>query len=143
MSTANTVLLDELVDAWNRHDIPSLLSLFTDDCVYEDMALGVINRGKEALSGFAREVFRTMPDFHLSFPRRFATAHEGASDWVITATWNGSFEGADCTGRKIAFTGLSIYTFRDGKLASNRDCWDYASLMRQFGVLAANLRSLR
>ena len=35
------------------------------------------------------------------------------------------------------------YVFRDGKLASNRDCWDYTSPMRQFGVLGASLRSLR
>jgi predicted ester cyclase len=62
---------------------------------------------------------------------------------VITATWQGPFEGVDCTGRKITFTGFSMYTFRDGKLASNRDCWDYTAMMRQFGVLAPSLRSLR
>ena len=130
----NELLLDKLVGAWSAHDIPALLGLFTEDCVYEDMAMGVVNRGKQDLRHFAEEVFKTMPDFHLQFPRRFATEHSGASEWIITATWNGLFEGVDCTGRKITFTGLSMYTFRDGKLASNRDCWDYTSMMRQFGI---------
>jgi len=143
MSNANVMLLDEIVVAWSKRNIPALLALFTDDCVYEDMAMGVVNHGKHELSCFATEVFKTMPDFTLRFPKRFATAHEGASEWIITATWNGLFEGVDCTGREITFTGLSMYTFRDGKLASNRDCWDYTSLMRQLGVLGANLRSLR
>jgi steroid delta-isomerase-like uncharacterized protein len=143
MSVRNEMLLDELVDAWCAHDIPALLALFTDDCVYEDMAMGVVNRGKAELRHFAEEVFKTMPDFHLKFPQRFATEKSGASEWVITATWNGLFEGVDCTGRRIIFTGLSMYTFRGGRLASNRDCWDYTAMMRHFGVLGASLRSLR
>ena len=143
MSVRNKMLLDELVDAWCAHDIPALLALFTDDCLYEDMAMGVVNRGKEELRRFAEEVFKTMPDFQLKFPIRFATPKWGSSEWQITATWNGAFEGVDCTGRTIVFTGLSMYSFRDGKIASNRDCWDYTVMMRQFGVLGANLRSLR
>lgn len=143
MSIRNHMLLDELVDAWSAHDIPALLAIFTDDCLYEDMAMGVVNRGKEELHHFATEVFKTMPDFQLKFPKRFATETHGASEWVITATWNGPFEGVDCTGRNITFTGFSMYTFRDGKIASNRDCWDYTAMMRQFGVLATSLRSLR
>src|SRR5882724_5741897 len=143
MFAANEKLLDELVEAWCAHDIPALTHLFTDDCVYEDMAMGVVNSGKAELQHFAEEVFKTMPSFHLKFPQRFATQAYGASEWVITATWAGLFEGVDCSGRDIVFTGLSIYTFRDGKIASNRDCWDYTSLIRQFGVLSASLRSLR
>jgi steroid delta-isomerase-like uncharacterized protein len=143
VSAHNKKVLDELVAAWCRHDIPALINLFTDDCVYEDMAMGVVNRGKAELRHFAEEVFKTMPNFHLKFPQRFATQEYGASEWVITATWAGLFEGVDCSGRDIVFTGLSMYTFRDGKLASNRDCWDYTSMMRQFGVLGASLRSLR
>ena len=143
MSAHNEKVLDQLVEAWCSHDIPSLINLFTDDCLYEDMALGVVNRGKAELQHLAQDVFKTMPDFHLKFPRRFATQDSGASEWVISATWAGPFEDVDCSGRKIVFTGLSMYIFRDGKLASNRDCWDYTSLMRQFGVLGASLRSLR
>ncbi len=139
----NESVLDKLVEAWSAHDIPGLLTLFTEDCVYEDMAMGVVNRGKQELQHFAEEVFKTMPNFHLQFPRRFATEQAGASEWIITATWNGLFEGVDCTGRTIRFTGLSMYTFRDGKLLSNRDCWDYTSMIRQFGVLGAGLRTLR
>ena len=143
MSLRNEMLLDELADAWCAHDIPALLALFTDDCLYEDMAMGVVNRGKEDLRRFAEEVFKTMPDFQVKFPIRFTTPQRGASEWVITATWNGAFEGADCTGQGVEFKGLSMYTFRDGKIASNRDCWDYTVMMRQFGVLSASLRPLR
>jgi steroid delta-isomerase-like uncharacterized protein len=143
MANRNEILLDRLVDAWCTHDVAALLALYTEDCVYQDMAMGVVKHGKEQLRQFAEEVFKTMPNFQLRFPQRFATEERGASKWVITATWNGLFEGVDCTGKSIEFTGLSWYGFRDGKLVSNCDCWDYTVMMRAFGVLGASLRALR
>jgi predicted ester cyclase len=62
---------------------------------------------------------------------------------VIKATWNGPFEGVDCTGQRIEFTGLSMYQFRSGKIARARDCWDFTVMIRKFGVLPQDLRSLR
>jgi steroid delta-isomerase-like uncharacterized protein len=143
MANRNEKLLDRLAEAWCTHDVPALLALYTDDCVYQDMAMGVEKRGKEQLREFATEVFTTMPNFQVRFPERVATEDRGASKWVITATWNGLFEGVDCTGKGIVFTGLSLYEFRDGKLVSNCDCWDYTVMMREFGVLRASLRGLR
>jgi steroid delta-isomerase-like uncharacterized protein len=120
-----------------------MLSLFTDDCVYEDMAMGAINRGKAQLRKFAEEVLQTMPDFHVTFINPFATDEWGAASWEIKATWNGLFEGVDCTGQGIEFAGLSMYRFRDGRFCLARDCWDYTAMIRNFGVLPPDLRSLR
>ena len=73
MPHPNEVLIDTLARTWNTHDIDRLLTLFTPDCHYEDMAMGAVNSGHDGLRHFATEVFRTMPDFHLEFPKRFAT----------------------------------------------------------------------
>jgi predicted ester cyclase len=105
--------------------------------------MGVVMRGKEQLRQFATEVFKTMPNFRVQFPNRFAAQEWGAARWVITANWQGLFEGVDCTGKAIEFTGLSLYGFRDGKLVSNSDCWDYTVMMKAFGVLRESLRILR
>lgn len=142
MPHPNETLIDALQFAWNAHDIDRLLTLFTDDCHYEDMAMGAVSRGHAELRHFAEEVLRTMPDFHLEFPKRFATDDHGASHWVITATWNGPFEERDATGRRIRFSGLSMYSFRNGKFASNVDCWDFTVMMKQFGTLTPDLRKL-
>ena len=34
-------------------DGQKMFSFFTDDCVFEDMAVGVVNRGKEEVKDFA------------------------------------------------------------------------------------------
>lgn len=143
MNAANEKLLDDMYAAWRQQDIGRLLSFYTDDCIYEDMAMGVVNAGKDQLRHFVNEVYATMPGFKVVYNHRFATETEGAGEWVITATWNGPFEGVDCSGKPIRFTGLSLYRFRDGKISHAKDCWDYTSMMRGFGVLREDLRSLR
>ena len=39
--------VDSYIVAWASHDVEKIVSYFTDDCVYEDVAFGVVNRGKE------------------------------------------------------------------------------------------------
>ena len=33
------------IGAWNSHDVDKIASSYRDDCVYEDLALGAVNRG--------------------------------------------------------------------------------------------------
>ena len=143
MNEKNEKLLDDNYTAWCNHDLEAIANCFADNCVYEDMAMGVNFNGIKEVCGFAQEVFKTMPDFHVAYIKRFATDSHGAGQWVITATWNGEFEGVDCTGKKIQFTGLSYYEFRDGKIAYAQDCWDFSVMMQTFGVLRESLRNLK
>lgn len=135
-------LFDRLEKAWSEKDIDALVDLFTEDCVYEDMALGARHEGHEGIREFAQAVFAGMPDFDLTFPVRVVTPERGSSHWVIRAHWNGDFEGMDRTGHPIEFKGLSSYVFRDGRIAHNIDCWDYVQMIRAFGVVPAELAAL-
>lgn len=42
-------VLERWAPAWSSHDPEEVLSLFTDDCVFEDVTFAVVTRGKEAL----------------------------------------------------------------------------------------------
>ncbi|QIB67322.1 ester cyclase [Kineobactrum salinum] len=143
MSEIKEKLLEDVYAAWRRHDIDGLVSHFTEDCVYEDLAMGATNNGRDGLRQFAEEVLKTMPDFRVEYTRRFATEEFGAGQWVITATWNGDFEGVDCTGKPVKFTGLSYYEFEGDKISKGMDCWDFTVMMKQFGVLRDDLRLLK
>jgi len=59
-------VLQAFADEWNRHDVDSLMSFMTDDCVFESSAgaqvCGSGYAGKEAVrAGFA-EVWLVFPD---------------------------------------------------------------------------------
>ena len=136
------VIFDQLEKAWSEKDIDLLVSLFTEDCAYIDMALGAEHHGHAGVREFAEGVFQVMPDFHLRFPVRLVGEDRASSHWIITAHWNGEFEGVDRTGYAIEFTGLSSYRLRDGKIVENIDCWDYVHMIKAFGVLPAALRDM-
>ena len=142
MCESNEKLLDLNYEAWRAHDVNKIVSYFAEDASYEDMAMGVTFHGKEEIASFASEVFSQMPDFHVEYAKRFATERFGAGQWIITATFDGEFEGIDCTGKRIEFTGLSYYSFESGKIATAQDCWDYTAMMQAFGVLRQSLRHL-
>ena len=64
--------------ATSSQDVEKILSFYTDDCVYEDVAVGKVSRGKEEIRGFFKEVFvafrtsRSRPS--LSSPPAIASA---------------------------------------------------------------------
>ena len=143
MQNKNEKLLERYPALWTAHDIEAVLENFTDDCIYEDLTLGVTNRGKEELRGFANEVYGTMPDFHLSYSDYFATETRGVALWNIKGTWNGELEGIDVTGKKVDFSGVTLFKFIDGKISRNSDYWDYTVQLKQLGVLTKELRDCR
>lgn len=141
-NAANVQVLQDIYTAWNTKDQAKLLSCMTEDCVYEDMAMAAVMHGHEGVGAFMTEVYKTMPDFHVEYLKVFASDHHAAGQWLIKATWNGEYEGVDCTGKRIEFTGISYYHFKDGKVARTQDCWDSTQMMLAFGVLPEALRAL-
>ena len=50
-------LLKEENAAWNAHDVDRIATFYTDDCIKEDLAVGVHARGKEAMNAVHRGAF--------------------------------------------------------------------------------------
>jgi ketosteroid isomerase-like protein len=48
-------LVRDLDAAWASWDVERIISYFTDDCLYEDLAVGAAKRGKREVSDFLRE----------------------------------------------------------------------------------------
>ena len=40
-------LLDDWATGWSSHNTEKFLSIFTDDCVYEDVTFSAVNHGKD------------------------------------------------------------------------------------------------
>ena len=57
MGAKMTRMLEDYFAAWNSQDVEKLLSFFTDDCLYEDVALKRIVRGKAQLRAILESVF--------------------------------------------------------------------------------------
>ena len=113
MGQVSIDLLKRFAEAWNRHDLDALMSMMTDDCVFEASAGSDVNgqrsEGHDAVRAAYAAVFAAFPDAQWRNPRHFITGNRGVSEWTFTGT------GRD--GRRVEVNGCDVFTFRDGKIA--------------------------
>jgi ketosteroid isomerase-like protein len=106
-------LLQAFADAWNRHDVHALMSMMTEDGVFEASAGndvdGERHQGKKAVQAAYEAVFAQYPDAHWGNARHLVKGSRGVSEWTFTGTLK--------DGRRVEVTGCDLFTFRDGKIA--------------------------
>lgn len=134
-ASANKGLLEEWAAAWSSHDTDRVVSLFTDDCVYEDIPLGAVNRGKEELKAFADLFFHASPDLKVEVASRFVAGNSAAIEWTMSGTHEKDLPGMPATGKRYSFRGATVIEFNDCKIKRNSDYWDLAMFMKQLGFI--------
>ena len=116
-------VIHELIVAISSHDVEKLAALFTEDCLYEDVALGSVMRGREALKTGYGNLFASIPDFKLALESLFIADNWVGSEWVMTGT--------PTTGKSFSIRGASISELQGGKIKRNSDYYDPTLLLQQ------------
>jgi steroid delta-isomerase-like uncharacterized protein len=124
-------------DAWNSHDVDAIAGFFTDDGVYEDVAMARVNRGTDEIRAFAAETFKAFPDFALvdegdplvTDDTRYAVA------WTMSGTHSGEIPGLPITNKSWSIRGVSVGEITGDKIARNADYWNMADFLVQVGIL--------
>jgi steroid delta-isomerase-like uncharacterized protein len=128
-------MLQDWAAAWSSHDIEKLLSLCTDDCVYEDVTMGAVNRGKAAVRQFADVVFAAFPDFKIELTSGFLAGDWAGAEWTMSGTHKGDLPAMPASGKGFSLRGSTIYELRDGKIKRNSDYWDMVTFLKQIGLM--------
>ncbi len=106
-------LLVAHIDAWNDHDLDRLMSLFSDDCVFEapggSEVQGQRFEGKAEVRDAFGGVFDRMSDAHWGGGRHYVIA-EGycVSEWTLTGTLS--------DGSRLEVNGCDFLTVREGQI---------------------------
>ena len=105
--------LQDFADAFNAHDANKLMSMMTDDCIFQASAGPDVDGQKFAGSSNVKkafeQVFTTFPDAKWSNATHFIVGDRGVSEWV--------FSGTKTDGTRVEVMGCDLFTFRDGKIA--------------------------
>lgn len=108
-----TAILQALADAFNRHDVDAIVSLMTEDCVFESStgpdACGTRYAGREAVRAAFVDVWTAFPDARWSNARHFVHGDRGVSEWTFTGTRS--------DGTRVEVHGCDLLTLRDGRIA--------------------------
>lgn len=128
--------LDEWAAGWSTQEIERVISLCTDQCLYEDVPLGVVNHGKEELRAFGQQVFNAFPDFKIELTTRVAAANWAMLEWTMSGTHQADLPGMPATGKPFSVRGATALQLVDGRISRNSDYWDMATLLGQLGLMS-------
>ena len=108
--TPDTAMLEAFSAAWNRHDLPALMSFMHPDCVFETAAgpesWGTRHIGHDAVARAFASAWQAFPDAQWRNGRHWVAGERGVSEWTFTGT------AAD--GARSESDGVDLFTFKDG-----------------------------
>jgi steroid delta-isomerase-like uncharacterized protein len=133
-------MLENYFIAWNSHDVERILSFFTDDCFYEDVALKRIVWGKAELRVLLESVFTDIADLKMDIKSVFSAGNWGASEWTMSGRFVHSTDPVlTATGNSFLVRGATVFELSDRKISRNTDYLDLTSFLRQVGSMSDHL----
>lgn len=116
MTTATPAVTTDMLaafsDAWNRHDLPALMSFMHADCVFDTAAgpeaFGTRHTGHEAVSAAFASAWKNFPDAQWRNGKHLVMGDRGLSEWTFTGT--------ALDGTRSESDGVDLFTFKDGKI---------------------------
>ena len=112
-------VLKAFLQAFNRHDLDSIMGFFADDCVFY-MPRGAKPRGdryvgkNEVRAGLATR-FEGLPDVHYGDDQHWVCGNFGVSEWTLTGT--------TVSGQRIEVRGVDLLEFAQGKITRKDSFW--------------------
>ncbi len=108
----STAMLEAFSDAWNRHDLPALMSFMHADCVFETAAgndaCGTRVTGHDAVAQAFAAAWTNFPDAQWRNGKHLVVGDRGLSEWTFTGT--------NAEGLRSESDGVDVFTFKDGKI---------------------------
>lgn len=122
MSDANSALITEFYQAFNRLDAEAMAACYTEDVIFSDPVFGEL-RGRQA-GDMWRMLTSRAKDFSLTFDSVRADDRTGGAHWVATYLFSQ-------TGNTVVNDIQARFVFRDGKICEHHDHFNLWRWSRQ------------
>lgn len=113
MKQPDVEFLKVFCDAWNNHDLETLMSMMADDCEFHAVAgpdlLGKSFIGRDAVRKGFPVAWETFPDAQWIDGEYFVVGDRGVAE--------STFCGTKSDGTRIEARMVDVFTFKDGKIA--------------------------
>jgi steroid delta-isomerase-like uncharacterized protein len=131
-------LIDSYNDAWNRHDVDAIVSMHTEDSVFENHTTGDLHVGREAIGEAIGGIFSVFPDLRFETRRQYLREDLVVQEWTARGTHLGMMRRATIevqpTRREVEYRGMDVIPMRDGLVARKDVYSDSITLLRQLGL---------
>ena len=130
----NIRLMEQWAALHTSHEVEKWLDLFTDDCVYDDVALGIVARTRAERRDLLEATLVFAPDWAMTMVTAVADDERGAMEWVMTGTHLGDFPGLPVSGKSFSVRGAGVGRFANGRISQWTDYFSFSMLAEQLAV---------
>jgi steroid delta-isomerase-like uncharacterized protein len=139
---ASPAALPPLLAAWatavNSGDVDQVLALYTDDALWEEVAIGLAAQGPDEIGAHLDRLFTAVPDITFDVTGGFVAGDRAVVEWVVSGTYTSDFPGLPpAAGQHFSFRGASVFELADGKIRRYTEYWDAYVFLVQLGALPA------
>ncbi|MBC8160865.1 MAG: nuclear transport factor 2 family protein [Roseiflexaceae bacterium] len=123
--------------AWNAHDPERMVTLFTNDGVYEDLAFEARFQGKEGVALWVLITNASIGDAKIEIVDAFQRGNRAAAMWTFSGTDIGAIAPhLPPTGKSFSLPVVSFFELKSSLIRHVRDSYNLATLLRQLGLPA-------
>ena len=127
------------INAWNKHDIESILATVAEQFVYDErpMTMSDVIRGRQAFREYLGGIFNVFPDLRVQVTSCESGSSLAMAESIMKGTYAGRAMAPFGRGRQISARVACVFEVASGVLLHERLYWDRANTMRQLGLLPA------
>jgi steroid delta-isomerase-like uncharacterized protein len=124
-------------EAWRRHDLEALSSLYAADAVADSPTAGRSVTGRDAIIEISRTWFTGFPDVDFKTNDLIVDGDRVVGIVTASGTDTGGFLGLPPTNKPFRVPVVVILAVRDGQIWREQRIYDFTGLLLQIGVLKA------
>ena len=123
------LLVNSWVSAFNAHDVAGIVSLYTDDAGLFDSGMKRPRQGRHEIEEWFSKRFKDMPSIKYVSTAQFFAEEHATVQWITSG--RPGILGQFWLARPFQVDGVSIFTFRDGRIHNQRGYYDHESALEQ------------
>lgn len=121
-------------EVMNQGNLDAVDELLAEDYVHHTPPPGM-EPTRAGFKGFVASAHAGLDNLTLTTDDFLAQGDKVVQRWTNTGVHSGEFMGVPGTGKRVEFSGISIYTVRDGQIVEDWTLFDTVGLMQQIGAI--------
>ncbi len=121
-------------EVWNQHNVKAMDTYYSTAYIHHDVS-GPDVRTLEDYKNWATMLLTGLSDFKVEINDLIAEPGKAVKQWTATGIHNNSFAGIPPTGKKMKFSGVSIYRLEENRIVESWYVYDMLGLLTQLGAM--------
>ena len=135
-NSENEALVKSFMESWSMHDVDKLVSLFSDSCLYEEVASGRKYSDKQGIANYAKSTLSGVPDSKFEIISIITSDSMAVVEWIWKGTNSVGWPSLKipATNKYFEIRGVSVMAIEANHIKRNSDYWDWNTFIKGIGA---------